>query len=190
MPTVASSSVRAAEAVGKANDRKRAERSQAHDGEPDAQVGARQPGLGDESPAVVRLAEPPGHVAESRHDAELPEPRGEGGDSRADDGPVAPVMQPERVPRGYGALARISAQCCPPCPGRTPWTCRSRRRPSRHPPASDPPRQHRTMAMGAGHIPVRTGEGPDSGMLPIRVPKPQTLHIRGTRPRPPQDPFR
>ncbi len=82
----------AAEAVGKANDRKRAERSQAHDGEPDAQVGARQPGLGDESPAIVRLAEPPGHVAEGRHDAELPEPRGEGGDSRADDGPVAPAM--------------------------------------------------------------------------------------------------
>jgi hypothetical protein len=39
--------------------------------------------------------------------------------------------------------------------------------------------------MGAGHIPGRTGEGPDPQMLPIPVPKSQTLLIRGIRPGPP-----
>ena len=105
-----------AETLGKADGAGPAK--PAHDGAAHAQVGAHSP-PGPAIVAVVRLAEPPGHVAEGRHDTELPEPRGEGGDSRADDGPVAPATDRQRVPR-HGALARISAQCCPALPGTHP----------------------------------------------------------------------
>ena len=94
----------AAEAVGQANDGKRAQRRQAHNGQSDTQVGARQPGLVGQGCAVVHLAEPPGHVAEGGYHAELPEPRGEGGDSHTDHGPVVPPVQAQPAGRGAGTV--------------------------------------------------------------------------------------
>ena len=98
----------AAEAVGQASDGKRAQRRQAHDGQSDTQVGARQPGLVGEGCAVVHLAEPPGHVAEGGYDAELPEPRGEGGDSHTGHGPVVPAVQTQPARPRYGDLSPTS----------------------------------------------------------------------------------
>ena len=106
----------AAETVGKADDGKCAQRRQPHDGQPDAQVRARHPGLGGEGRAGVHLAEPPGHVPEGGHDTELPESRGKSGDSRTQHGRVTPAVQAQLTPPGHGGLAWISAQMSPPCP--------------------------------------------------------------------------
>ena len=96
----------AAEAVGHADDREAAERRQADDGQSDAEVGSRQPGLVGERRAVRHLAEPLGDVAQRGHDAELPEPGGEGGDGRANHGPVGPAMQLEPGCSGLRGRAR------------------------------------------------------------------------------------
>ena len=93
--------------------RQRAQRRQPHDGQPDTQVGARQPGLVGEGCALVHLAEPPGHVAQGGYDAELPEPRSEDGDSHPGYGPVVPAAQPQPARPGPGTLpgSALNAAC-------------------------------------------------------------------------------
>ena len=91
------------QAVGQPGHRQGPERGETHDGQPEAEFGARQPGLiGDGRAVRGQTTEALGHVTQRRDRAELAEPGGQGHEPGSHDSGFEPTVQAQR--RGPGPI--------------------------------------------------------------------------------------